>query len=69
MWRDRWLRVGLIGSVLACVACLTPIAVVVLGALGLAVWVGWIDVVVGPLLAVFVGLAAYRVWVARRRRT
>ena len=67
MWRDRWFVVGVVGAALACLACLTPIAVVVLGALGLAVWVGWVDVVVGLVLAAFVGLAVYRERVMRRR--
>jgi uncharacterized membrane protein YbaN (DUF454 family) len=28
MWHDRWLALGVIGAVLACLACLTPFAVV-----------------------------------------
>ncbi|MGH7374854.1 MAG: mercury resistance system transport protein MerF [Candidatus Rokuibacteriota bacterium] len=68
MWRDRWLKIGILGSLLACIACLTPAAVVLLGALGLAAWTGYIDVVAVPLLGAFLILAAYRVWSARRSR-
>lgn len=68
MWRDRWFRLGVLGSILACVACLTPIAVLLLGALGLVAWTGYIDVVVFPLLGLFVLLAAWRAWTLRRRR-
>jgi hypothetical protein len=35
MWRDRWFAVGVIGTALTCLSCLTPFAVVTLGAIGL----------------------------------
>lgn len=60
MWRDGWFKVGVLGSILACVACLTPIAAVVLGAIGLGAWTGRLDVVLMPALALFVLLAVYR---------
>src|SRR6266851_3263356 len=31
MWRDRWFAVGVIGAALSCLACLPPLAVIVLG--------------------------------------
>ena len=67
MWRDRWFAVGIVGSTLACLACATPLAAVVLAALGLAAWARSIDVVVLPLLAAFVVLAVYRASIARRK--
>ena len=67
MWRDRWLALGVIGAVLACLSCLTPFAVVVLGAIGLTAWTGHLDVVILPVLAAFVALAVYRYRLARRR--
>ena len=45
MWRDRCFTIGLIGTVLACLACLTPFAVVTLGAIGLGAWAGRLDAV------------------------
>jgi len=66
MWRDRWLILGIVGAALACVACLTPVAVLALGAIGLGAWTGRLDAVLLLLLVGFVALAAYRYWRARR---
>jgi mercuric ion transport protein len=67
MWRDRWLVVGLIGAAVACLACATPIAVAMLGVIGLSGWVGHLDVIVLPVLAGFAALVIYRYRVACRR--
>lgn len=67
MWRDRWLVLGIIGAVLSCLACLTPVAVLMFGAIGLGAWTGRLDVILLLLLIGFVVLAAYRYWIARRR--
>ena len=42
MWRDRWSALGVVGAALA---CLTPVAVLVLGAVGLGAWTGRLDLV------------------------
>ena len=68
MWRDRWFALGVIGATLACLACLTPVAVLVLGAIGLGAWTGRLDIVLLPLLAAFVVLAVYRYRLRRRVR-
>jgi mercuric ion transport protein len=63
MWRDRWLLLGVIGTPLTCLACLTPALVVVLGAIGLGVLTRRLDLVMLPLLVGFAGLAVYgRLW-------
>lgn len=49
-----WLGIG--GIVLTCLACFTPLAVTLLGVIGLAGWAGHLDYVLFPLLAVCVGL-------------
>lgn len=67
MWRDRWFALGVIGTVLACLACLTPLAVVALGAIGFSAWVGYLDVILVPVLAGFIVLAVYRYRVACRK--
>ena len=67
MWRDRWFAVGMIGAALACLSCLTPVAVLIFGAIGLSASVGHVDVVVLPALAVFVALIVYRYHSASRR--
>jgi mercuric ion transport protein len=59
MWRDRWFALGVLGALLTCLACLTPIAVLVLGAIGLGAWTSRLDIALIPLLAGFVVLAVY----------
>ncbi len=47
------------GSVIVALCCVTPILVVAVSALGLAAVVGWLDFLLFPLLAFFLGLTAY----------
>ncbi len=68
MRRDWWLAIGIIGAAFTCLACLTPIVVLALGAIGLGAWTGRLDSVLVPLLLGFIVLAAYRFWRLRRRR-
>ena len=60
MWRDRWWVLGVIGTVLTCLACFTPALVVMLGAIGLGTLTGRLDLVMLLLLVGFAGLAVYR---------
>ena len=67
MDRDtRLLRIGIGGSVIAALCCFTPILVVLLGAVGAAAWVGYLDYVLFPALAIFIGITAYA-WHQRRQ--
>ena len=59
------LRTGIAGSVVAALCCATPVLVIVLGAVGLSAWVGWVDYVVIPALVFFIGLTIYAL---KRRR-
>ncbi len=63
----KLLRVGIVGAVVAALCCFTPILVVLLGVVGLSALVGWLDVVLLPALAVFLGITVYALW--RRQRT
>ncbi len=56
------LRTGIVGSVLVALCCVTPVLVIALGALGLAAIVGWLDFVLFPLLAGFLGLTGYALY-------
>ena len=60
------LKTGVLGAAVTALCCFTPVLVVLLGALGLSAWLGWIDYVLLPALAIFIGLAVYGVF--RRRR-
>jgi mercuric ion transport protein len=59
------LKTGIVGTVIAAVCCATPILVILLGALGLSAWAGWLDYVLMPALVIFVGVMIYAL---RRRR-
>lgn len=59
------LRTGVAGTVVAALCCATPVLVVLLGAVGLSGWVGWLDYALIPALVVFVGITIYTL---RRRR-
>ena len=56
------LRIGIIGTVLAALCCFTPILVVLLGAVGLAALTGYLDYVLLPALALFIGLTIFALY-------
>jgi mercuric ion transport protein len=60
------LKTGIVGSVIAAICCVTPILVVTVSALGFAAIVGWLDYLLLPALAFFLGLTGYAL--VRRRR-
>ncbi|MCH8925296.1 MAG: mercury resistance system transport protein MerF [Proteobacteria bacterium] len=61
------LRTGIAGSAIVALCCVTPILVVAVSAIGLAAIVGWLDFVLFPALAFFLGLTAYAL--IRRRKS
>lgn len=63
---DRLLKYGLIGTVVVALCCFTPVLVILLGAVGLSAVLGWLDFVLLPALAVFIGITFYALW--RRQR-
>lgn len=60
------LRVGVVGTVLVALCCFTPVLVILLGVVGLSALTGYLDVVLLPALAVFIGLTIYAVWRKRK---
>ncbi len=62
------LGIGIGGTVVAALCCFTPILVVLLGAVGLSAALGWLDYVLFPALAFFVGLTIYAVHRRRKRQ-
>ena len=63
----RLLTTGIIGTVIVALCCFTPVLVVLFGLVGLSAVRGWLDYVLFPALAFFIGLTIYAVW--RRQRT
>ena len=62
----RLLTIGIIGTAIAALCCFTPVLVVLFGFVGLSAALGWLDYVLFPALAFFIGLTIFAVW--RRQR-
>ena len=60
------IKTGVVGTIIAAICCFTPVLVILFGVVGLSAWIGWLDYVLLPALAVFVGITAYGLW--RRQR-
>ena len=61
------LRVGIIGAIVTAICCFTPVLVWTLAAVGLTALTGYLDILLLPLLAVFLVIAGVGYW--RRRQT
>ena len=61
------LKAGVIGTVIVALCCFTPVLVILLGTIGLAAVVGYLDYVLFPALVFFVALTIYALW--RRQQT
>ena len=55
----RLLMTGIVGTIVAAICCFTPVLVVLLGGVGLSAWLGWLDYVLLPALALFLALTLY----------
>lgn len=65
--KDRTLlRTGIAGTVIAAVCCFTPVLVVLLAGVGLSAATGYLDFVLFPALAFFMGLTVYAFWCKQR---
>ncbi len=60
------LKVGVVGTVVAAVCCMTPILVILVVGVGLSSIVGYLDFVLFPALAIFAGITALALY--RRSR-
>ena len=68
MTNRQLLRTGIIGTVILAVCCFTPVLVILVVAVGLSAIVGWLDYVLFPALAVFIGITIYAL-VRRAKRS
>lgn len=53
------LKIGIVGTVVSALCCFTPLLVVSFGAIGLASFVGYLDYVLLPALAIFMSVTLY----------
>ena len=67
MIKNISLRTGVIGKVIAALCCFTPVLVILLGTVGLAAMVGYLDYVLFPALICFAALTIYAL--CRRQQT
>lgn len=65
MSNRNMLKIGIVGTVVTALCCFTPILVVLLGAVGLASAIAYLDLVLLPLLGVFIILTAWAFWKGR----
>jgi len=66
MQSKKLAKIGAIGTVIVALCCFTPVLVVLLGVLGLSALVGYLDLVLLPLLGVFLAVTIYAL--VRRKR-
>ena len=64
----RLLRIGIVGTVTVALCCFTPLLVVLLGVVGLSAALGWLDYVLFPALAFFIGLTAFALYRRHQRQ-
>lgn len=60
------LTTGIVGTVLAALCCFTPVLVLLLSVVGLSAAIGYLDLILFPVLAFFAGITVYAMW--RRKR-
>ena len=59
---------GIVGTVIVALCCFTPLLVILLGVVGLSAALGWLDYVLLPTLAFFIGLTIYAVYRRQKRQ-
>lgn len=59
MKNKNLLRTGIAGSAIAAICCFTPALVILLGAVGFSAWLAWLDFVLLPALALFLGVTIF----------
>ncbi|MHB1200761.1 MAG: mercury resistance system transport protein MerF [Polaromonas sp.] len=56
---SKLLKLGIGGTIVAALGCFTPILLILLGVVGLGALTGYLDYVLFPALALFVGITIY----------
>lgn len=60
------IKTGAIGTVVAAICCATPVLVIAFGAVGLTAWIGYLDIVLLPILALCIGVLGYGLYKRRQ---
>jgi len=56
-----WVKSGVTGAIVTAICCFTPLLPILFGAVGLSAWLGWLDLILLPALAVFILMIGYGV--------
>ena len=56
------LKTGIIGTIIALICCFTPVLVILFGVLGLSAFIGWLDMVLLPSLAISLIITGDALW-------
>jgi mercuric ion transport protein len=59
MQKSNLLKVGLVGSIVTAICCFTPFLVIVFGLAGLSLFLVYLDIILLPLLAIFLGTTIF----------
>lgn len=62
---NQLLKVGIAGTIVAAVCCFTPLLPFLLGTIGISWFVGYLDIILLPLLVIFAGLTLFAFWKRR----
>ena len=60
------LKTGIIGTIIALICCFTPVLVILFGVIGLSAYIGWLDMVLLPSLAIFLIMTGYALWKCKK---
>jgi len=69
MERNRLLKIGIIGTIVAAICCFTPALVALLGLVGLSSLAGMLDYVLLPALFIFLCITVYALWKRQAARS
>jgi len=64
---DKLCRIGIAGGIITALCCFTPVPVIIFGALGLTIFLGYLDYVLIPLLFFFLGMIGFGIWMRQKK--
>ena len=67
--KDKLLPIGVVGTIAAAICCFTPLLVWLFAAIGLSASVAYLDLILLPVLAVFIVILGYGLWVRKQTQS
>ena len=59
MKKNKKFKIGVVGTIITLICCATPILIISLGLVGLSAITGYLDIVLIPILLIFIGLMIF----------